>query len=183
MKATVIRQFGGPDVLVHEDVETPAPRPGHVRIKILAAGVNRFDHYIREGSVTSDLPFPHILGADAAGQIAELGEGVRGFEVGERVVPLTGYPTNETDAHIYPISAAQSYTVTGFGTCGTYAQYIDVPARWVLKDDTGLSPELVATLPMVATTAVRAVREVGGVQSGQKVLVTGAASGVGRFEL
>ncbi len=75
MKAAVIREFGDVDVLKYEEVPTPEPKPGHVLIKVLAAGVNRFDHYIREGSVVPELPFPHILGADAAGEVAELGEG------------------------------------------------------------------------------------------------------------
>ena len=92
MKAAVIHKFGDIDVLKYEDIETPKPKPGHILIKVLAAGVNRFDHYIREGSVVPELPFPHILGADAAGEVAELGEGVTGFEIGERVVPITGYP-------------------------------------------------------------------------------------------
>ena len=95
MKATVIRHFCGPDMLVHEDVETPTPRLGNRLVQTRAAGVNRFDHYIREGSVTPDLPFPHILGDDAAGEVAEPGGGVSGFEVGERVAPLTRYPTND----------------------------------------------------------------------------------------
>ena len=83
MKAAVMHEFGDPGVLKHEDVETPKPAPGHLLIKVLAAGVNRFDHYIREGSVTPALPFPHILGADAAGEVAGLGDGVTDFAVGE----------------------------------------------------------------------------------------------------
>ena len=78
-----------------------------------AAGVNRFDHYIREGSVTPELPFPHILGADVAGEVAALGDGTNSFEIGERVVPITGYPFDERDATIHPGSAAPSYGVIG----------------------------------------------------------------------
>ncbi len=76
MKAAVIHQFGGFDVLRYEDIATPSPRPDHVLIKVLAAGINRLDHYIREGSVVPELPFPHILGADAAGEVFELGADV-----------------------------------------------------------------------------------------------------------
>jgi GST-like protein len=67
MKATVIHEFGDFDVLKYEDIETPKPKPSYALIKVLAAGVNRLDHYIREGSIVPELPFPHILGADAAG--------------------------------------------------------------------------------------------------------------------
>ena len=66
MKAAVINEFGDVDVFKYADVETPTPRTGHVLVKVLAAGINRFDHYIREGSVTPELNFPHILGTDIA---------------------------------------------------------------------------------------------------------------------
>ncbi len=58
MKAATIRGFGDVNVLKYEEIATPKPKPGQVLIKILAAGVNRFDHYIREGSVFPGLPFP-----------------------------------------------------------------------------------------------------------------------------
>ena len=69
MKAARIHQFGGSDIFQSEDAETPTPGPGEVLVKILASGINRFDHYIREGTVTPELAFPHILGADAAGEV------------------------------------------------------------------------------------------------------------------
>ncbi len=181
MKAAVIRQFGGPDVLRHEDVPTPRARPGHVVIRVLASGVNRLEHYLREGTVL-ELPFPHVLGSDASGEIAELGEGVTGFALGERVVPMPGYPLDPAD-DVEPISAAPSYAIGGIARWGTYAEYIEVPARWVLKDDTGLEPALVATLPMVLVTGVRAVRTVGQVKAGDHVLVHAGASGTGSMNL
>ena len=86
MKAAIIHEFGDFDVLKYEEVPTPEPRAGHVLVKVLAAGINRLDHYLREGSVVPALPFPHILGADAAGEVAALGDGANGFEIGDRVV-------------------------------------------------------------------------------------------------
>ena len=74
MKAAVFHEFGDVDVLKYEEIPTPKPKAGHILIKVLAAGVNRFDHYIREGSVVPQLPFPHVLGADAVGEVAEVGE-------------------------------------------------------------------------------------------------------------
>ncbi len=92
MRAAVIREFGDTGIPRVEDVATPKPGPGNVLIKILAAGVNRLDHYIREGSISKDIPLPHVLGADAAGEVAALGEGVTDFEIGERVIPAPGFP-------------------------------------------------------------------------------------------
>ena len=183
MKASVIHEFGDVDVLKYEEVATPDPQPRNILVKVLAAGVNRFDHYIREGSVTPELPFPHILGHELAGEVAEVGGVVTGFRIGERVVPITGYPFDEKDADIHPGSAAPSYGVIGLHRPGAYAQYVEIPARWVLKDDTGLSPEEVATLPMGAGTAVRAVKSVGEVSAGDNVLITGGSSAVGTFQI
>ena len=139
MKAAMIREFGDVDVLKYGDLETPRPRPGHILIKVLAAGINRFDHYIREGSVSAELPFPHILGADAAGEVPELGKGVSGFKTGDRVIPTPGFPQDPKEYHIRPAGTAPSFTLPGLGIPGTYAQYIEIPAEWVLKDPTGLT--------------------------------------------
>ena len=179
MKATVIHEFGDVDVLKYEDIETPKPKPGHVLIKVLAAGVNRLDHYIREGSIVPELPFPHILGADAVGEVFELGQGVTELEIGERVIVVPGYPTDDAEADIRPTVTAPSFALPGLHISGTYAQYIEVPARAVVKDETGLSPEEVATLPVVLATAVHAVKGIGGVKAGDKVLVHAGASGSG----
>lgn len=183
MKAAVLREFGDVDVLKYEDVPTPKPKPGHILIKVLAAGVNRLDHNLREGSVVPELPFPHILGIDAAGEVAELGPGISGFQIGERVVPMPGFPLKEEEYDIRPAVTAPSFALLGLGIWGTYAEYIEVPARWVLKDDTGLNPEELATLPMVLATGVRAVKVVGGVKAGDKVLVQAGASGSGSLQI
>jgi len=183
MKAAIIHEFGDVDVLKYEEVPTPKPRPGHVLIKVLAAGLNRFEHYIREGSVVPELPFPHILGTDAAGEVFRIGKGVSGFEIGERVIPMPGFPTKEEDYDIHPASLAPSFTLPGLGIPGTYAQYLEVPSRFVLKDQTGLPPEQVATLPMVLGSSVRALKVVGGVKAGDKVLVHSGAGGAGSMQV
>lgn len=182
MKAAVFHQFGGPEVLKYEDVATPQVRPGHVLIKVLASGVNRLEHYIREGSVLQDLALPHVLGSDAVGTIAQVGAGVSGFAIGERVLPMPGYPLDPDDA-VEPISAAPSYAIGGIVRWGSYAEYLEVPARWVLKDDTGLSAAELATLPMVLITGVRAVKTVAGVKTGDHVLVHAGASGTGSMSI
>ena len=140
MKAAIIREFGDVNALKYEDIDRPRPKPGHILIKVLAAGVNRFDHYLREGTVTRDIPLPHILGSEAVGEVAELGEGVTGFEIGDRIVAVPGYPAKDEDHDFSPMSAAPSFVLAGMGFWGSYAQYMEMPARWVLKDETGLAP-------------------------------------------
>jgi len=183
MKAAAIKEFGDVNVIKVIDVEKPQVKPGRVLIKILAAGVNRLDHYIRAGQIAPELPFPHILGADASGEIAFLGEGVSGFKIGDRVIPAPGYPTKEEDYSIQPENAAPSFTLHGLGIPGTYAQFLEVPARFVVKDETGLSPEEVATLPVVLATSYHALKNVGQVKAGDKVLVHGGASGSGSMHI
>ena len=180
MKAAVmIREFGDAEVLKIEDVPTPKPKPGNVLVKILAAGINRFDHYLREGSVVPDLPFPHVLGADAAGELFELGRGVEGLAVGERVIVAPGYAREASEAATRPTVIAPSFALPGLHVWGTYAQYIEAPARAVVRDETGLGPEQAATLPVVLATAVHAAKGVGGIAADDSVLVHAGASGSG----
>ncbi len=183
MKAAVIHEFGDVDVLKYEDIERPSPKPGHVLIKVLAAGVERLDHYIREGSIMPELPFPHILGADAAGEVAELGEGVTGFEIGEREIVAPGYPQEEDETDIRPTVTAPSFALPGLHVSGTYAQFMEVPAYALVKDETGLKPEEVATLPVSLATAVHALKQIGEVKAGDKVLIHSGASGSGSMQI
>lgn len=182
MKAAVINECGDFDVLKYSDIEIPKVEAGEVLIKVLAAGVNRFDHYLREGSVTK-LSFPHILGADAAGIIEDTGEGVADFTVGDKVIPIPGYPLDQEDWEIKPMATAPSFTPLGMSIWGTYAQYLKIPSKWVVKDNTGLPPEEVAALPMVMMTTVRAVKVVGEVKKGDKVLIHAGASGTGSMAI
>ncbi len=183
MKAAVIRTFGEPEVLQIEEIETPQVQPGHVLIKVLAAGVNRLDHNIREGSIAPELPFPHILGADAVGEVVALGDGVNEVRIGDRVIPVPGFPAEASDYHVRPAALAPSFTLLGLGSWGAYAQYLHVPVRFVVPDDTGLAPEEVATLPVVLGSSVRAVKRVAEVKAGDKVLVQAGASGSGSMQI
>ncbi len=181
MKASVINKFGEPEVFDYIDVETPDPKPGEVRLKILASGLNRLDHYLRLGGVNPDIRFPHVLGSDAVGLVDANGLGASRFQVGERVIPMPGYPLEESRVH--PMSAAPSYLIRGVAEWGTYAEYMVVPETWLVKDDTGLSDAQVATLPMPLVTCVRALRTVGGVKPGDAVVIHGAASGTGSISV
>jgi NADPH2:quinone reductase len=183
MKAAVIKKFGEPDVFEYVDIDTPEPKAGEVRIKILASGLNRIDHYLRLGGVNPNMHFPHILGSDAVGVVDANGPGASRFQIGERVIPMPGYPIDSKDDDFQPMSAAPSYQIRGVAEWGTYAEYMVVPEKWLVKDETGLASELVATLPMPLVTCVRAVKVVGEVKEGETVVIHGAASGTGSISV
>jgi NADPH:quinone reductase len=183
LKAALFREFGPPSVLKYEEVPTPKPQPGNVLVRVLASGINRLEVFLRQGDITREIALPHILGSDASGVIAELGQDVSGFAVGERVIPMPGYPLDSGHDGFSPLSAAPSYAIGGILRWGTYADYVEVPARWVVKDPTNLKPSEVATLPMVLVTGVRAVRTVGQVKPGHHVLIQAGAAGTSSFSI
>ncbi len=179
MKAATIREFGKPEVFRYEDVVTPEPAPGHVLIKVAACGLNRYDLYLRMGAIRKDIPMPHVMGADITGHVAAVGMGVTGFTEHQRVIVAPGFPVNPDDWSHQPINQAPSYTVTGTLEWGGYAEYTQVPARFVIPDDTNLPQEQLATVPLCLVTAMHAVKTLGLVTAGTTVLVQAGASGSG----
>lgn len=85
MKAIVVHEFGGPEVLRLEDVPTPCPAAGQVLVRVCAAGVNPYDTYIRNGTYAVKPPLPYTPGSDAAGDVEAIGEGVSKVKRGDRV--------------------------------------------------------------------------------------------------
>ncbi|MEW1836649.1 NADP-dependent oxidoreductase [Nonomuraea angiospora] len=151
MQKVNFTKFGGPDVLHIIEAEEPHAGPGQVRIAVRAAGVNPVDWRIREGQILKAHPIrlPAGVGLDASGVVDEIGEGVEGFEIGDRVF--------------------------GEGT-DTYAEFA-VLSAWARMPD-GLSFQEAAGYPSVVETALRIIGQVG-VQPGQTLLVSGASGGVG----
>jgi NADPH2:quinone reductase len=158
----VIHQTGGPEVFSWEEVPTPEPGPGEVRIKVAWAGVNPADWKNRQGMLAAFRPytFPCIVGFDAAGTVDALGEGVTGFAPGDRVVT----PTNQ-----------------GQGGPGSYAEYTLASIDKVARVPDGLSLQQAAALPVAALTAWQGVMERGGVKQGDRILIHGGSGGVGSF--
>jgi NADPH:quinone reductase len=183
MKAAVMNRFGGPEVLEIADLPTPKPAKGEVLIKVLGALVNRLDHYIRAGEITSELHFPHVLGLDAVGEIAAVGEGVTRFKVGDPVIPMPGYPARSEEFNVRPASKAPSYSMRGLQLPGSYAQFIVAPEVFVVANTTGLPVEQVSALPVPLLTAVSAVQKVGEVKAGQRVLVHAGGSATGMMSI
>jgi NADPH:quinone reductase-like Zn-dependent oxidoreductase len=156
MKAVRIHAFGGPDVLKIEEAPRPEPGSGEVLIKVHAAGVNPIDWKIREGYGNRELPL--IPGWDVAGVVEKLGSGVTSLNKGDQV-----------------------YGYFGIARDGAYADYVAVPADEVALKPRSLDYTKAAAIPLAALTAWQGLFDMGGLKAGQKVLIHGAAGGVGSF--
>lgn len=183
MQAATIADFGDIDVLNFCEVPTPSPKSGHVLIRIEAVGTNYYDTLVRSGAVTRSIPLPHVVGSDVVGHIEKLGAEVKTLALGDRVIVAPGFPSDPAEWDLRPENEAPSYFPTGTYGWGGYAQYIEVPARWVIRDETGLAAEDLATMPLVLVTAVHAVKTLGGVGPGSRVLVQAGASGSGSMAI
>ncbi|GAA4969740.1 NADP-dependent oxidoreductase [Kineococcus glutinatus] len=164
MKAVRFHEFGGPEVLRYEDVETPTPGAGQVRIRVAATSFNGVDATIRAGAMQGPIPvsLPHTPGIDVAGTIDALGEGVEavavGLHVGQEVVGFL------------PMTSA-----------GAAAEYVIAPAEVLTGAPKDLSLTDAAVLPLVGLTAWQALFDHGGLTAGQRVLVNGAGGAVGGY--
>lgn len=162
VKAIVLHEYGGREKLAPEEVPDPVPAAGEVLIRVKAAGVNPVDWKIREGQLAMRLPhrFPLIPGWDAAGIIAEVGEGVTSFTAGDAVYAYCRKPVVQY---------------------GTYAEYVVVPETSVALKPSSLSFEEAAAVPLSGLTAYQSLFEAVDLQSGEVVFIQAAAGGVGSF--
>jgi NADPH:quinone reductase-like Zn-dependent oxidoreductase len=165
MRAVRIHEDGGPEVLVLEEAPNPVPGPGEVLVRLRASALNHLDVWIRKG--LPSVPKPRILGADGAGVVEALGEGVSGFEPGERVVLNPGIEAGGGRIH-----------VIGEHGDGTNAELIAVPATNVHPIPDGLSFEEAAAFPLVFETAYRMLVTRAGLREGEWVLAWGIGGGV-----
>jgi len=154
MKAIVVHQYGGPEVLKFEEYPDPVPGPGEVLVRVAAASVNPLD-YKRRAGLTKDfypIKFPGLIGVDIAGTVVKIGPEVEGFSVGDQVFAMAD---------------------------NTYAELCAVKAAILAKVPKGLDLIQAAALPLVTTTGNQLLLATG-IKAGQTVLVVGAAGNVGR---
>jgi NADPH:quinone reductase-like Zn-dependent oxidoreductase len=154
MKAVVVHQYGGPDVLKFEDYPDPIPGPGEVLVRVAAASVNPID-YKRRAGLTKDfypMKFPGLIGVDMAGTVVTIGPGAEGFSVGNQVFAMAD---------------------------NTYAELCVVKAAVLAKVPKGLDLIQAAALPLVTTTGNQLLSATE-IKAGQTVLVVGAIGNVGR---
>jgi NADPH:quinone reductase-like Zn-dependent oxidoreductase len=154
MKAIVVHEYGGPEVLKFEEYPDPVPGPGEVLVRVAAASVNPID-YKRRAGLTKDfypIHFPGLIGVDMAGTVVKVGPGVEAFTVGNQVFAMAD---------------------------NTYAELCVVKADVLADIPEGLDLIEAAALPLVTTTGNQLLSGTG-IKAGQTVMVVGAAGNVGR---
>src|ERR1700691_1231892 len=154
MKAVVVRQYGGPEVLKFEEYPDPVAGPGDVLVRVAAASVNPID-YKRRAGLTKDfypMQFPGLIGVDVSGTAVKIGPGVEGFSVGDKVFAMAD---------------------------NTYAELCVIKADVLAKVPRGLDLIEAAALPLVTVTGNQLLAATG-IKAGQTVLVVGAVGNVGR---
>lgn len=180
MKAIVLHKNGGPEAMKYETIKTPEPGPGEVLVRVYAAGVNHVDIDIRNGVSGMEGNFPHILGVDAAGEVAKVGDGVHQWKKGDRVAPhfiLSCGTCPNCMAGKENICLA--FGILGATTWGTYAQYVKVGAHHLVSIPNKLDYDQAVSAYVPFATAWEALMEVGQLRAGENVLINAASSGVG----
>lgn len=177
MKAVRYHSPGGPEALVYEDAPDPVPGQGEALVRVKACAVNRIDVWARSGRYKT--PLPHILGTDVAGEVASVGAGVGGFEVGSKVLV---YPVLSDGTCPYCLKGMTSLCLSrgfvGIATDGGYAELVNVPAANLIPVE-GVGLGVAAAMPVDFGTAWRGLTSRSGVGPGDTVLVWGAAGGLG----
>jgi len=158
MRAVRQHALGGPEVLVVEDVPRPEPAPTEVLVRVAAAGVNPVDWKVRKGGGLLGEP-PFTVGWDVAGVVEELGMGVTWLSPGDRVFGMPRFPRE----------------------AACYAEYVVSPSRQLARIPEPWSDVEAAAVPLAGLTAWQALVDTCGVGEGSRVLVLGAAGGVGHF--
>jgi len=166
MKAITYAQYGSPDVLRLKDVPEPTPKDDEVKVKVVAASANPLDWHLMRGEpflarLEGGLRKPKHdrLGADVAGRVVAVGKNVTRFKPGDEVFG----------------------DVFGSSGLGSFAEYVCAPESMLVLKPANVPFEDAASTPVVGLTAIQGLRDVGRIQSGEKVLINGASGGIGTF--
>ncbi|MAW96570.1 MULTISPECIES: NADP-dependent oxidoreductase [unclassified Leeuwenhoekiella] len=161
MKAVVINEFGGTDVLKVEEVENPVPAADEILVKVYAGGINPVDRVVREGGNAVLRPYlklPLILGWDASGIVEEIGSKVTNFKKGDEVYGVPNFPGN-----------------------GSYAEYVAAKASQFALKPQSLSYNEAAAVPLTGLVAANSIFDLGKLKAGQRIFIQGASGSVGNF--
>lgn len=179
MKAAAIQEHGGVDKITVLEMDDPKPGRDEVLVDVRAAALNHLDLWVRQGHRALKLAMPHILGSDAAGVVAEVGEDVRGVDMGAEIVIDPGLSCGVCEFCLRgEQSECVSYGIVGMNRAGTFAERVAVPARCIHAKPSHLSWEEAAALPLAYMTAWRMLLGRAKVIPGETVLIHGIGGGV-----
>ncbi|MEA1903418.1 MAG: zinc-binding dehydrogenase [Actinomycetota bacterium] len=177
MKAWQITDTNGIDSYVLNDVPTPEPGPGEVRVKIKTAGLNHLDLWVSMG-LPAPKEFPHTGGADAAGVIDAVGKGVAGFEIGDEIIVDPSISCGTCDFCLNDdVVYCRSFKILGEHLPGTFAESVVIPTINAVRKPKALSWEVAGSFGLATVTALRML-EKGRLLRGETVLVVGVGGGV-----
>lgn len=157
MRAIQIDALGGPEVMKRVELPVPEPRAGQVRVRVEAAGLNYSDIMIREGRYLHKVDLPYLMGREFCGVIDALGEGVKNFEIGQRVI--------------------------GTANKGAFADFVICTALGLTPCPEGMTPEIAVSMLVQGITAIHCLDDCGRLQKGETVLIHAAAGGVGTLAI
>ncbi len=176
MRAVVIQEHGGPEVLQAGKVADPEVGPLEVLIKVWACGVNHVDLYLRQGIIGASIPLPAVPGREVAGEVMELGELVTDFEIGDRVTVIPRFPCGNCE----PCRIGEEgMCLKAASIPGGYAEYTKAPASSLVHLQPEVSYDMAAGVALAYLTAWHMLISRAKVRSGEDVLVHAAGSGVG----
>ncbi len=179
MKAILFQKHGAPEVLEYADFPAPEPKPGEILVRLRAAALNRLDLWVRNGWPGIRLEYPHIPGADGAGEIAALGEAVSGWEIGEKVVINANLGCGDCEmCRAGKDNLCARWNLLGETTPGTYCETICLPARQLFRLPAGFNLHTASAAGLVYLTAWHSLISRGRLRSGETVLIVGASGGV-----
>jgi NADPH:quinone reductase-like Zn-dependent oxidoreductase len=180
VKAVVFEEFGGSDVLQVQELPDPEPGPGEVAVDILASALNHLDVDVREGVSRFPVEPPFVLGVEVVGRITALGEGVTGWEVGERVMPYLMATCGEC---VYCRTGRESLCPSAgfisFSTSGGYAEKLACSVRHLIRIPDSLSDEAAAATQIAFGTAWHMLFTRGRLAPAERVMINSVGSGIG----
>jgi NADPH2:quinone reductase len=181
MKAIVLREYGGPNVLRLEDVPAPKPEPGEILIRVRSVSVNRtLDCAVRAGNYPVKVHMPHVLGVDPAGEVVEVGAGAEKFKVGDRVATISLIHCLQCKQCLKGFEAnCLASKHIGLHRWGGYAEYIAVPERNAFRIADRLSFAEGTVITRHFPMAFNLLTSKTTIRPGEWVLVMGAAGALG----